>query len=487
MTIQYKKFASNVGLVGITRILVTLRGFLLLPLITKILGGESYGMWILVIVTLTMLSYVFTLGLPFSLVRFMSGNKSNRVKKELFYSSFMIVLVASLIVSVALFFLAPMISSILFNDMTELVILMALVFPFYSINLLFLNYFRALLKMKLYSFGILFQNYVLVFMVYYFILNDLGLYESVFSILVTNVILFCILLVLIIKDIGITMPSFSRIKKLLNFGIPTIPSNFASWITNSGDRYLLAMYLGVGMVGVYSPAYMLGFMLSIFSAPLVFVLPSILSDMYDKNQKKEVRKYLSLSAKLVIFISIPALAGLALFSRDVLEIIATEAIASEGYLIVPIVGAGALFWGISAVYSQTIVLAKRTKLIGGISILVSLINLMLNIVLIPIFGMIGAAFATIGAFFILAAITVHYSKRFLRFKLDRSFLAKSIFSSIIMYLAINLLRSAIDVNIVILFGMIVLGILLYFGSMIMLKAGSLSMVRNVWKIFTSRS
>lgn len=477
---EYRKFMSDVGLVGVVRLLVTLRGFLLLPLITKLLGEESYGIWILITVTLTLMSYLFTFGLPYSLVRFLSGRKSKRWQSELFISSAALILVASLLVAAFLYIFSSTISALLFSGRADLVRLMAVTFPFFALNLLFVNFFRARRNMKLYAFGVLFQNYGLVLLVYYLILQGHGLYEAVISILVTNIILALALSLLILRSIGVGRPSLRRIRRMLDFGIPTIPTNFASWITNSSDRYLIVFYLGVAAVGTYSPAYMFGFTLSILSSPLAFVLPSVISDLYDRSRKKEVRRYLTFSARVFTFISIPAFFGMALFSWEFLNILSTENIANEGQLIVPLVGASALLWSVVAIYSQTIVLAKRTKLIGGIALAVAIINLGLNLMLIPLFGIIGAAVSTVLAFTVWAIVVIRFSRRFLRFRFDYSFFLKSLASSLIMFGILFFFKIQTHTSILFMSFLIALGILIYTGLMFLLGAKPFVLLKQMF-------
>jgi O-antigen/teichoic acid export membrane protein len=52
---EYKLFAQRVGLVGIVKLLVSLRGLILLPILTKTLGTDLYGVWTLILVTTSLL------------------------------------------------------------------------------------------------------------------------------------------------------------------------------------------------------------------------------------------------------------------------------------------------------------------------------------------------------------------------------------------------------------------------------------------------
>jgi len=61
---EYKLFAQRVGLVGITNAIVSLRGLILIPILTKTLGASGYGMWAQIIVTISLITPIAMLGLP---------------------------------------------------------------------------------------------------------------------------------------------------------------------------------------------------------------------------------------------------------------------------------------------------------------------------------------------------------------------------------------------------------------------------------------
>ena len=52
---EYKLFAQRVGLVGITTLIVNLRGLILIPILTKTLGADAYGVWSVIMVTISLL------------------------------------------------------------------------------------------------------------------------------------------------------------------------------------------------------------------------------------------------------------------------------------------------------------------------------------------------------------------------------------------------------------------------------------------------
>jgi O-antigen/teichoic acid export membrane protein len=302
---------------------------------------------------------------------------------------------------------------------------------------------------------------------------------------IVNFILFFALLRGVSTQIGIAFPRFEKMRELLNFGLPTVPNRISGWAMQSSDRYLIAFFIGIVAVGIYSPAYVLGFMGAYLIAPLVFVLPPTLSEMYDKNKKHEVKSFLSFSIQYLFFFTIPILFGLLIFSKEILLLLSTEKIANEGYQLVPIIAASTLFWGLSSIYFQIFLLVKRTKIISAITVAGALINILLNILLIPYFGIIGAAFTTLIAYIVSSAGMIYFSRSHMRFSIDYIFISKTFICAMLMGVLLHLLKTAISMNRMILLALIGLGVIIYFGLMLSTKGLKIEMIKKIISIMKS--
>jgi O-antigen/teichoic acid export membrane protein len=89
---EHKLFTQRIGLIGITNLLVGLSGIILLPILTKTLPIEEYGVWVQIVVTIGLIPAVATLGLPYTMVRFLAAAKKREEIQEGFYSIAFIVL-----------------------------------------------------------------------------------------------------------------------------------------------------------------------------------------------------------------------------------------------------------------------------------------------------------------------------------------------------------------------------------------------------------
>ena len=232
---SYKLFIQRIGLVGITNILVVLTSLILTPILTKTLPITDYGLWVQVNTTYLLLTGFNALGLPFTMVRFLSSEKDKKIIEETFYSLATLILILSSITSLILFYFSKPISEILFNGNAEIVIITSLIIFFGSLNLFFIDYFRTFGRMKIYSSLLIVQAYLTLGLVSYFTILRKGILLIVSALLITQIVISLVTVPIIIWNIGLKIPKFGNIKKYLIFGLPTIPSSLSYWMVDSSD------------------------------------------------------------------------------------------------------------------------------------------------------------------------------------------------------------------------------------------------------------
>lgn len=455
---------QRIGLVGIANLLVALSSLILLPILTKNFSIDDYGIWVQINTTIALLPNLTTLGLPYTMVRFLSAETDKKIIQEGFYSILSMVLISTVIVALLLLVFSKQIALAIFNGNVNVAIILSAIVFLACLNALLLNYFRTFQEMKKYSFFLLMQTYLGVVIVSYLALEGYSIYMVALGLLLANLITFLAMFALIIWSIGFKIPKFTHIREYLSFGVPTIPGNLSSWIVNSSDRYVIGIFLSAAFVGYYSPGYTLGYSISMLMAPFSLLLPSVLPQYYDKNNIEKVSSFLNYSTKYFLLIAIPSAFGLSVLSKPLLSVLTTPEIALNGYLITPLTALSTLIFGVYAIISNVLVLEKKTKVIGSIWIIAATLNLVLNIVLVPYFGIIAAATTTLLAYVVAFILTLRYSTKFFNF--DYKFILKSITASTIMSAFIIFINPQNLINIII---TIIISTIIYFGLILVLK------------------
>jgi O-antigen/teichoic acid export membrane protein len=463
----YKLFAQRVGLIGITNLLVNLRGLILIPILTKTLGAEGYGIWAQAIVTIALITPLVTLGLSSAMIRFLAAERDKKEIQEGFYSSSLLIFFVSLLASSILFIFSEPIAASLFGGATEVVKLIAVIIPFWNLDTTLFSLFTAFNQMKRYSIFRIAETFGEVGLVAYMVLSGFGIYGAVISILIIRIVIILVMSVLVIKEIGVKIPDFSKLKSYLHFGLPLVPSTIFAWIAASSDRYVIVYFLGIAPVGIYSAAYNISQAAIFMSlAPISFVLVPTLSRLYDDKKIEEVKTHLRYSLKYFLMFAIPVAFGVSTLAKQILMILATSEFVYTGSVVIPFVALSMVLSGIYSIIGTIFILVKKTKIYGLIWGLAALTNLSLNIVLVPYIGILGAAIATLISFAIASAITVRMSFKYLKFEIDWSFIIKSIIAAVIMSLIIWKLNPIGTLNVLVSIGV---GAGIYFLILVLLK------------------
>jgi len=100
---DYELLVKRIGLTGLANFVAALSPVLLLPILTKILTIQEYGIWTLIVVTASLVPALVTLGLPWAMIRFLAPTKNKDDIREGYYSIALVVLVAGFAGSFFLF------------------------------------------------------------------------------------------------------------------------------------------------------------------------------------------------------------------------------------------------------------------------------------------------------------------------------------------------------------------------------------------------
>ncbi len=432
---SYFKFVKNIFTIGFLDLLGVIQGIVFLSFITKILGAEDYGVWSQVRVTMSLVVAFTYLGLHEALIRFIPGEINKEELKEGVYSSISLVFFINLIIALFLIIFSGYVSVFLKFD-PIFVKLLALIIIFESLNTIFLVIVRATKEIGKYFWFLVFKMLGEIGLVTAMVFWGYGILGAVGAFLFIRVVIFLALLFYIVRKIGFKFPNFSLIKKYLSFGFPTIADGFSYWVITSSDRYLIGFFLGIIFVGYYVPAYSIAYLLSIFIFPLSFVLSVVLPKLFDEDNMIEVKKYLRYSLKYFLAIIIPAAFGISVLAKQILVVLSNNEIASNSYFVVPFISASIFLYGVSYFFSQILILAKKTKVVALIWMLAAFLNLALNIIFIPKWGILGAAFTTFIAYFCALILMYYFAFKEFKFQIEWDFICKALISSFIMVFSI---------------------------------------------------
>jgi len=437
---EYKTFLKKIGLLGITTILVSLNPLILLPILTQNLTTLEYGVWVQYTITITIIPAIAVLGLPYTMVRFLSPHQSRGEIQEVFYSVGFTVVLGSLLMAIIFLLSSTFLAKNLFNGNMFAAVFLPISIFLNGLILLFFDFFRTFQEMKKYSLFSLAQAYIAVILVAVLVLTGGGINSAIMGLVISQLILIFAMYILILRKIGFKIPLFSNLREYLNFGLPTIPTNLSFWILDITDRYLIGLFLGLSFVSYYSAAYLLGNIISLIMSPFYTLLLPNLALYHAQGRIGKIRTLLNYSIKLFLILSIPLFFLISILSQPILKVLSTQEIAFGGYFITPILALGGIFFGLYGIMSQVIILERKTRITGNIWIICAVSNLVMDITFGFYWGIMGIALTSLLVYIFAFTITLYYSYNYIRPHLYGWFLVKSIFTGTIMSLILIILN-----------------------------------------------
>lgn len=201
--------------------------------------------------------------------------------------------------------------------------------------------------------------------------------------------------------------------KLVIYGTPLAVSFLLDEVANVSDRYMLAWLLGEAEAGKYAVGYDLAgnSILMIMNAVNLAAYPMI-AKLLDTKGKEAALEYFKTYAVLLLGVSIPAVVGLSLVGPNIVELVIGEKYQESVTLVLPWVASAVFFMGAGAFYMHLpFQLGNHNIGIVKIAGTIAVLNLILNYILIPRFGMQGAAIATLLSFIVSVSLGYIFGKR----------------------------------------------------------------------------
>lgn len=386
-------------------------GFILLPIYTKYLSSDGYGIISSMQVLSAILIVIQTFSLEKSIYRLYYDYKTEIEKKDylgtIVISVFFISLLVTLLVLLFRTFVDNIFETIDFYPYYFYVVITCFFTTFSSVPKI---YFQV--KEKAFEFVSLslLQFFLTTFLILWFVIyKNQGAIGYLKGGMVSSIIISPIFIWLNLEIINFNFKK-KIFKESLLFSLPMVPGFLAAWILNQVDRIFIERIYGMGEVGIYSLAYKISTLVGVlFSA-----VNSAYSPMFYKiaayedqiSAKQIIQTYNDYFFMFVIFIGF----NLILFANEIFTIFFSEEF-SEGLSFLPILVLSIMIYQIQGLFNLMVYQEKKIKEMVLIGVLGGIINIPFNFLFIPKFGMMGAAIATLLSYLIMFFRAYLYSKK----------------------------------------------------------------------------
>ena len=412
-----KRLTKHSAIYGVGHILSRGIGFLLLPLYTNLLSQAEYGMVALVFTFVAFANILFLYGLDSAFLRFYALEESPVGKRRVLSTAVLMVSLTSVTFFLLLFFFAEPLSRLILGQpgMGYLLKLAGGILFFDALSTF--PYLLLRMEEKSGSFiGYRFVNILLtlglnILLVAYLRKGVAGVF---WSNLIASAFTLVILLPAIWPRIAAAISS-QMVKELLKFGLPFVPSGLASMTMELIDRYMLREMKGIEVVGVYNAGYKLG----LFMLLVVMAFKFAWQPFFLNLGREESRAKKNFAAILTYFLLVTSflLLVVSFFVDDLvrLSFFGVTIFGSEfwsGTQVVPVVLLAYIMLGLYLIFLPGIYLKKKTKFVPLFTGVGAVTNIIGNLLLIPLWGMMGAAWATFLGYLVMALVLYVTVKRF---------------------------------------------------------------------------
>ena len=382
---------------GLGNIAVKIIGFVLIPLYTnpKFFSVDDFGVIAILDITGLVMISVIASGLPQSLMRWYWDKNHTNNQKGIFFMSLITQLVVSLAFCLLLIPLTGQMSSAIFNttDWSGTLKLIIAASALQALN----NIINTLMRLQARSVMFTVTNLsklliVLTLTIYFIVFRHIGVKGIYQAQVIGNSLLILFVLPYTIKNCRIYF-DFSVTKAMSRYGFPILLANFAAAALNVIDRFSLNSLAALKYVAIYTLAYKISSVLKLVVVDSIkmAVTPLVLQKMEAPDNKRFYSKTLLYSSYVLML----GIIVISLFSYEIIKLITSSKEYWESFYVVPLLSLSVFFLNLRETSSYALIIKKKTRIIGLIVVFSCILNVALNILLIPKLDILGAALATL--------------------------------------------------------------------------------------------
>ena len=409
---KIKNLLRHSFIYSISNVSLKASGVILLPIYTSYFSVEDYGKLGLIQITIILISQSLILGQGLSLIRFNNSLEFNSRKSTILFTItiFVILVIISFIILTNVF-IQPL--SSLFGDpyiYREYLQIAIYIIGLITINNLLLSKLRADENSVLYTLSSILKILVMILVAVYLITSvRLGIESVLYAQLLGELIQFLIIIPNSIRHMELKFEK-DIIGTSLKYGIPLILSAMAINLLNGSDRYIIKLLKNYTELGLYELGYKVAGVVNMFVImPFGLTLLPIAFKIYKTEGDK---KYYSKLQTYVVFLLLWAGFSLSIFSKEIIMLFAQNSSYYPAYKVVPLIVLAYVIYGKSLISSLGMYLTGKNHYVAIITIICAGLNIGLNFILIPKYGMVGAAFNTVLSFLILDILSVFASNKY---------------------------------------------------------------------------
>lgn len=421
MSSQVKSIFKHSSVYSLGNILGKVVSFIMLPIYTHYLTPSDYGVIELLTLSVSLITMLISLRLTSALPRFYYGMEEGK-RKTLVSTMLICSLALSALFAFVLFQGRFLISEIVFKtpDKGAYFGLVFVSMVFEIASQIAFTYLRVLERSGLFVLLSILQLFLgLSFNILFVVWFKYEIFGVLYSMVLSNGLIFLVLQAFAFSRVGFRIDR-GMLRQILSYSLPLLPASAAVFVLNMGDRFLLSRFVDTAEIGVYSLGYKFGVLLGVFvGGPFLQAWEPKRVQLYEHDP--DAKKIFSTMFVYVFTLLVFGALGISVFIREIVAVMAAPSYFRAG-AITPFVVFGYVFYTIFYVLDVGIMVSKTTYWYSVCNLSAAAVNVGLNLILIPRYGIQGAAIATAASFMVLPVMGYFISQRYypMRYEFGRA-------------------------------------------------------------------
>jgi len=435
MSKPLRRFVSDTLVNAVCRVVIAVRCVVLLPVFAAWGNVSLYGLFVQALLIVNFLLPLATCRLEIAAVRFLTSERDRAAVRDRFYGYLAFVTAAAIALAVLLVSCANSVSYALFATSEQYVVvqLCALLLVVSAWTTFFRQFYRIFDQIKLMSIIEVIEAVAATVLVLLSIVYGFGIAGAICSVAAVQLVSSVGMLANIAYRVGWPRWTLLQIdwRPMLFFGVALIPNGLMAWAVNYADRVVIVHFLGMESVGAYAAGYAFGETLKFFYAPLGLVFYPFALRLWNAGHEAAVPSHFTDLFRYYVMAALPASVGVAIVSQPILRLMTNEAFLTDGLLVFAI-ALGVAMQGLFQLNASVFHIAKKPWFMTLFFVVGALLNVVLNLVLVPRLGLHGAALSTALTFLVLCIAAVACARKYIRYSLNWLDLAKTALASALM-------------------------------------------------------
>lgn len=408
---QYKSLIKNSFLFAIGSIGSKAISFFMLPLYTRMLTTSDYGQLDILQTTISLLIPLVTFQVVEAVFRFSVDMRDKDSASKVLTNGIFLCLIGMLITLL----LFPIFNNFEpFATYTTMFYLIMFLTIFHGIIKQFV---RGLEKIKTFvAADLIYTGSFVTFNIVFLVNLRMGLRGYFLSMVLAHLVAIIVLIIFgnVFKYLNLKSFNKKLLKTMLIYSIPLIPNGLMWWVMNVSDRYMLTYFLGFDATGIYSVSYKFPSLITLMNS--IFFMAWQLSAMQEYGKDGYDNFYKNIFGVLSSFLLLIT-AVVLLILKPLMSVFVADAFY-ESWKYVPLLLVGTVFQAFSSFFGTNYTASKKTKGAFTTSVYGAIVNIGINLLLIPIWGIQAAAFSTMLAYLTMWLLRLFDTKKFVKIKID---------------------------------------------------------------------